>query len=71
MAVSRIQVIFEQVKGFTIAEKIELVRTLLDEIILQDDYFTDNEIAEIQLALQEAAQGELMDFDEYRKIRNV
>jgi len=73
MAVSRVKEVVEQIKNLTIAEKIELLKTLLSEQILlaDNDSFTDKEISEIESALQEVALGEWVDFDEYRKTQNI
>lgn len=73
MAVSRVKEVVEQIKNLTIAEKIELLKTLLSEQILlaDNDNFTDKEISEIESALQEVALGEWVDFDEYRKTQNI
>ena len=71
MSLSIVQHIIEQTKKLTITQKLELMRSLLDDIIIADDHFSEEEIAEIQEAIQEVDRGEWVDFDEFRKIHNI
>jgi hypothetical protein len=71
MSASRLDGIVRQIKDFSTSEKIELLRAILDEIIISDDHFSEDEIADIKLALEEAARGEWVDFDEFRKRENL
>ena len=71
MSVSRVKNIVKQIKDFSTSEKIELLRSILDEIVVSDDYFSDDEIADIKLALNEVAHGEWVDLDEFRKRENL
>lgn len=71
MSVSRVKSIINQIKDFSTSEKIELLRSILDEIVVSEDYFNDDEIEDIKLALEEVARGELMDLDEFRKRENL
>lgn len=58
--------------GFSAAERLELLRSLLDEgLLVIDDHFSDDEIAEIEAARREVAQGEWVDFDVFRKEHNL
>lgn len=67
MSLSRVNKIMKQIVGFSTAEKIELLRSILDEIVVSEDYFSEDELADIKLALNEAARGELVDLDEFRE----
>ncbi len=71
MSTIRVKNVIEQIKGFTTAEKIELLRYILDEIIISEDHFSEDEIDEIKLALKEVARGEWVDFDDFRKRENL
>ncbi len=48
-----------------------LLPSLLAEGILSDDCFSEEEVLEIETALQEVARGEWVDFDEFRKTQNI
>jgi len=69
MALSRVKQVVEQIKTFSPAEKIELFKALFNEklIPIDEEHFTEDEIAEIKTAQQEVAHGEWVDFDEFRK----
>lgn len=69
MVISRVKQVVEQIKTFSQAEKIELFEALFNEKLLpiDEDYFTEDEIAKIKTAQQEVAHGEWVDFDEFRK----
>ena len=71
MSLSIVQHIIEQTKQLTIMQKMEIMRSLLDEIIISDDHFSEEEIAEIKEAIQEVDRGEWVDFDEFRKIHKI
>lgn len=71
MSISRVKSIVNQIKDFSTSEKIELLRSILDEIVLSEDYFNDDEIGDIKLALEEVARGELVDLDEFRERENL
>ena len=47
---------------FSRAEKFELLRRILDEIVVSGDNFSEDGIADIKQALNEVACGELVDF---------
>ncbi len=68
MVASRVEKVIEQIRGFSAAERLELLRSLMNEgILAADDRFTEEEIAEIEAARREVAQGEWVDFDVFRK----
>jgi ribosomal protein L29 len=69
MALSRVNQVIEQIKTFSQTEKTELLRILLNELLIpiNEDHFTKEEIAEIKTAKQEIARGEWVNFDEFRK----
>lgn len=69
MALNRVRQVVEQIKVLSAKEKLELFRTLLEENVFpaKENHFTEQEIAEIEAALQEVARGEWVDFDEFRK----
>lgn len=71
MHISRVNNIVQQIKDFSTLEKIELLRSILDEIIVSEDYFSDDEIADIKLALKEVARGEWVDLDDFRKREDI
>lgn len=71
MSISRLDSILRQIKDFSTSEKIALLRAILDEIIISDDYFSEDEIADVKLALDEVARGEWVDFDDFRKKVNI
>lgn len=71
MSISRVDSIVRQIRDFSTSEKIELLRNILDEIIVSEDYFSEDEIADIKLALKEVARGEWVDLDEFRKRENL
>lgn len=53
----------KEIIDFSTAEKIELLRSILDEIVVSGDYFSEDGIADIKQALNEVACGELVDLD--------
>lgn len=71
MSIARLDSIVRQIKDFSTSEKIALLRAILDEIIVSEDYFSENEIADIKLALDEVARGEWVDFDDFRERENI
>ncbi|MCL6639462.1 MAG: hypothetical protein K6T80_07270 [Firmicutes bacterium] len=73
MSVSRVKQVIEHIKDFSIAEKVELLRSLIAEgiLIVNDDDFTEQEISEIEAASKEVANGEWVDFDDFRRNQNI
>lgn len=71
MSISRVKNVIDQIKDFSTSEKIELLRNILDEIIISEDHFSEDEINEIKLAMKEVARGEWVDFDDFRKQKNL
>ncbi len=69
MALNRVREVVEQIKVLSVNEKIELLKILVKENLLplKENHFTEEEIAEIEAALQQVARGEWVDFDEFRK----
>jgi hypothetical protein len=68
MATSTVERLIEQVRRLTRSEKKELTKILLAEDLIDiEEEFTEEELAEIELAAQEVSQGKWVDFDEHRK----